>query len=77
MASVAPGYHDQTKVGQRQNFAMKKSIKFNSAKYSRGGCRVLVLIEQVLQNPSEAGTRRKKNKVYNQMQQDVLVSPIT
>lgn len=26
MASVAPGYHDQIKVGQRQNFAVKKSI---------------------------------------------------
>lgn len=40
MASVAPGYHDQTNVGQRQNFGMKKSIKFNCANYLRDavGC---------------------------------------
>lgn len=38
---------------------------------------VLVQTEQMLQNPSEAGTGRKKNEVYTQMQRDILVSSIT
>lgn len=81
MASLAPGYHDQTNVGQGQNFSTKKSIKFNCKLFKGkpsgvGVGWVLVQIEQMLQNPSEAGAGRKKNEVYTQMQQDILVSAI-